>query len=96
MKQHAHLVQTGTGSLIRKAIADMGPEDALVFDGPDAFARANAFQAWAEAQIEAAGGLELWKAKVSLEGLPTPSEDELRSFASDASDLARKVRPQRT
>jgi len=70
MTQHAFLIQTASGQLARKTRAEMGPEDEFVFDGPDAFASADAFQAWVEAQIESAGGLDQWRAQVQRDGLP--------------------------
>jgi hypothetical protein len=70
MNEHAFLVQSADGRLERKSREQLGPQDELVFDGPDAFVSAKAFQAWVGAQIAAAGGLEMWRAKVQREGLP--------------------------
>jgi hypothetical protein len=69
MKHHAVLVQTPDGRLVRKPVEEMQPEDALVFDGPDAFAGDDALQRWVEAQAEAAGGLDRWIERVQREGL---------------------------
>lgn len=70
MSKHAFLVQAADGHLERKPRDDMEASDQFVFDGPDAFESAKAFRAWIEAQIEAAGGIERWRAKVQREGLP--------------------------
>jgi hypothetical protein len=46
-----------------------------VFDGPDAFASASAFQARLDAEIEAAGGLEAWRASQQA-AAPTTTQEE--------------------
>jgi hypothetical protein len=57
------LVETADGTLIRKVAEELLPDDKLVFDGPDAFASAQAAQDELNAEIKAAGGLEAWRAR---------------------------------
>lgn len=62
-EQHKVLVEMPDGSLQRKAVSDLKGDDMVVFDGPDAFASS---EAWADklgAEIDAAGGIEAWRAK---------------------------------
>jgi hypothetical protein len=56
------LVEMSDGTLTRKALGDLQPNDRIVFDGPDAFSRLEAAQAALEAEIAVAGGLEAWRA----------------------------------
>ena len=56
------LVETDNGAFIRKTAEELKPEDRLVFDGPDAFKAELEAQAALDAEIEAAGGLESWRA----------------------------------
>jgi hypothetical protein len=57
-----------------------------VFDGPDSFASAAAFKARIAAEIEAAGGLEAWRASQPVEA-PT-KQDEAQTYSMDACDEA--------
>ena len=57
-----YLVEMTDGTLIRKAAADLRPEDMVVFDGPDAFIESATEQAKLDADIAAAGGLQAWRA----------------------------------
>ena len=56
-----YLVEMTDGTLIRKAAADLKPEDMMVFDGPDAFIDSATEQAKLDAAISAAGGLDAWR-----------------------------------
>lgn len=67
---HAFLVRSSSGELSRKTREAMQPDDEFVFDGPNAFSGAEAFQKWVDAQIEAAGGPDQWRAQVEREGMP--------------------------
>ncbi len=52
----------------RKERSEMLPTDAIVFDGPGAFASTERLQRELEAEIAAAGGLDAWRAQ----GTPQP------------------------
>jgi hypothetical protein len=56
------LVETPGGALLRKAEDDIAPDDMLVFDGPDAFRNLQDAQAELNAEIAAAGGIDVWRA----------------------------------
>lgn len=57
------LVELPDGTLVRKRDDDIKPEDLVVLDGPDAFISSATAQRELEEEIEAAGGLEAWRAK---------------------------------
>ncbi|GAP38573.1 hypothetical protein ISF6_5126 [Piscinibacter sakaiensis] len=46
----------------------MGPSDRLALDGPDSFRSVETYQAALDAEIDAAGGLEAWRARAALSG----------------------------
>lgn len=56
------LVELADGTLIRKGRDELKPDDKLVIDGPDAFSGSQAAQRKLDEEINAAGGLEAWKA----------------------------------
>lgn len=56
------LVEAADGTLVRKSVEELRPEDRVVFDGPGAFTAAQAAQDKIDAEIRAAGGLEAWRA----------------------------------
>lgn len=60
---HRFLVETPQGTLVRTARKDIKPNDAIVFDGPDAFASTDALKRLLVKEIEAAGGIESWRRK---------------------------------
>ena len=53
-----YAVEMTDGTLLRKAAADLQPEDMMVFDGPDACIDSATEQATLGAEIAAAGGLQ--------------------------------------
>ena len=58
------LVRLADGTCIEKAAADLRDDDRVVVDGPGAFDASEKFQAELDREIEEAGGLEQWRAKV--------------------------------
>lgn len=64
------LVETERGELVRKLPGDLLPDDKVIFDGPEAFASIAAAQSALESEIEAAGGLEAWRAGMRM-GAPS-------------------------
>lgn len=56
------LIELHDGRLERKPREALEPTDKVVFDGPDAFASTDHLQKQLEAEIDAAGGLEAWRA----------------------------------
>lgn len=60
------LVEQRDGTFTRKQRGELQPEDRVVFDGPGAFASTDQLQRELDAEIAAAGGLEVWRATVSV------------------------------
>lgn len=56
------LVESASGTFVRKTREELLPEDRIVVDGPGAFQGAEAARDRLNAEIEAAGGLDAWKA----------------------------------
>lgn len=56
------LVELADGTFVRKSSEELQADDRVVFDGPDAFSSSRAAQRKLEEEINAAGGLEAWKA----------------------------------
>lgn len=56
-----YLVELPNGELVRKEKSELLPTDLICFDGPDADADIRRANAWLQAQIDAAGGLEAWR-----------------------------------
>ena len=56
-----YLVELPNGDLVRKEKSELQPTDLICFDGPDAFADIHCANAWLQAEIDAAGGLEAWR-----------------------------------
>lgn len=60
------LVEAPDGTVARKAPEDLTPGDILVFDGPPATSVIDEARGNLEAEIEAAGGLDAWRAASKL------------------------------
>lgn len=60
-----YLVELPNGDFVRKEKAELLPTDLICFDGPDAFADIHRANAWLQAEIDAAGGLEAWRKAAS-------------------------------
>jgi hypothetical protein len=77
--EYRMLVQLPDGTYVRKTRAELKGDDMVVFDGPDAFADIDAAGAKLNAEIDAAGGLDAWRASrlkaapEAVQGEPTPT-----------------------
>ncbi len=58
-------VQLPDGTQAYKLPQDIGLDDMVFFDGPEAFASTERLQAQLDAEIAAAGGLEAWRKAAS-------------------------------
>lgn len=56
------LVESTDGTLVKKSRDDLKPDDRVVVDGPYAFQGSRAAQRELEAEIDAAGGFDAWRA----------------------------------
>lgn len=56
------LVEAAGGMFVRKAPEELQPSDRVVFDGPNTFDTLKAAQRALDDEIEAAGGLDAWRA----------------------------------
>jgi hypothetical protein len=59
------LVRLADGSLVNKHPEDLQPDDRIVIDGPDAYSDLDAARQRLDDAIEAAGGLETWRASAA-------------------------------
>ncbi len=86
--EHTFLVERPDGTYDRKARADLKPDDMMVFDGPDSFADINAAKAELDAEIEAAGGLDAWRAQGTVTG---DGEGELPELTRASNEKMRVI-----
>lgn len=64
VETHKFLVELPDGSIVRKAMSDMGSCDYLVFEGPDASKDFEEMQKAFDREVEEAGGMDAWRYKI--------------------------------
>lgn len=56
------LVESADGTLVNRSREELRPDDRVIVDGPNAFRGIHVAQRELDAEIDAAGGLDAWRA----------------------------------